>query len=69
MKISLILIAALWLKSCGMATENREKMDAMAKRTSDSLLNAIDSSLLDPLRQTDTNKHPQHTSTYVFEYK
>lgn len=69
MKAIVIVIAALFLYSCNTANESREKMDAMATRTSDSLLNKIDSSLREPLKVLSINQQPLPTSTYVFEYK
>lgn len=46
---NLLIIALFILSACGPATENRERMDSLAKRTSDSLEQSLDSALNDPI--------------------
>ena len=45
---NLLIIGLFIFSACGPATESREKMDSVAKRTSDSLENSLDSALNDP---------------------
>ncbi len=46
--LPVFFISAVVLTSCGPAAENREQMERVAKRMSDSLFHLIDSSLKDP---------------------
>ncbi|HRD38553.1 MAG TPA: hypothetical protein PLC65_07975 [Bacteroidia bacterium] len=71
MKINLIsnagIVLTFALLACGKPTESRAHMDKIANRTSDSLQILVDSLLEEPWRVMATG--PQHTNTYIFEYK
>jgi hypothetical protein len=53
MKTTIILIALITIlfSSCGPAAEKRERMDYIAKRTSDSIQLFLDSALQDPINE------------------
>lgn len=66
---SSVLVFSCCIFSCGKPTESRVQMDYIAQRTSDSLLNSIDSLLKEPERDTLSGSKALITPTYIFEYK
>ncbi len=63
-KLLIPAVASLFiLNACGPAAEDRVAMDRNAKRTSDSLARALDSCLMDPIKEINSGVAPIVTTT------
>ncbi len=65
MKKILIPIIIIAINACGPAAESRERMDTIAKRTSDSIQHSVDSMLKAPMKEISGNTIPVTTVTTI----
>lgn len=68
-QLTTLFLTATCLIACDGPKESRVQMDTTSNRTSDSLLNSIDSLMQVPENVMANQAEALHTNTYIFEYR